>query len=99
MIAFSYQTVLRPALPYVYGLLDYREQRSLFQRIDTILTASSLEEEVIKLTIAEREINTRNATAARLERFAKYSVLALRSNIARTLTGLDQKRFRHPSCR
>jgi hypothetical protein len=76
MITFTYQPALRPALPCVYGPLDYREQRTLFQRIDSILSASGLEEEFITLTLAERKIDTGSATAARLERFAKYSVLA-----------------------
>lgn len=93
MIIFTYQPALRPALPCVYGPLDYREQRALFQRIDSILTASGLEEEFITLILAERGIDTHSATAVRLERFAKYSVLALRTNIARTLTGLDHRDF------
>ena len=91
MITFTYQPALRPALPCVYGPLDYREQRALFQRIDSILSASGLEEEFITLTLAERGIDTRIITAKHLERFAKYSVLALRTNIARSLTGLDHR--------
>ncbi len=55
------------------------------QRVDSILFASSLEEEFITLTLVERGIDTRSTTAERLERFAKHSVLALRTNIARTL--------------
>ena len=35
--SFTFQPVLRPALPCVYGPLDYREQRALFERIDGIL--------------------------------------------------------------
>lgn len=93
MITFSYQPALRPALPCVYGPLDYREQRALFQRIDSILSVSGLEEEFIALTLAERAVNIHSATAARLERFAKYSALALRTNIARNLTGLDHRDF------
>lgn len=93
MTTFTYQPALRPALPCVYGPLDYREQRTLFQRIDSILSASGLEEEFITLTLTERKIDTRSTTAARIERFAKYSVLALRTNIARNLTGLDHRDF------
>jgi hypothetical protein len=93
VFTFTYQPALRPALPCVYGPLDYREQRALFQRIDSILTASGLEEEIITLTLAERKIDTHAASAVRLERFAKYCVLALRSNIARNLTGLDHRDF------
>lgn len=90
---FSYQPALRPALPCVYGPLDYREQRALFERIDTILSVSGLEEEFIKLTLAERELGPKAISVVRLERFAKYSVLALRANLARTLTGLDHREF------
>jgi hypothetical protein len=93
VITFTYQPALRPALPCVYGPLDYREQRALFQNIDHILSASGLEEEFIALSLAGRKIDTRTATAARLQSFARYSVLALRSNIARTLTGLDHREF------
>jgi hypothetical protein len=93
VITFTYQPALRPALPCVYGPQDYREQRALFQHIDSVLSASGLEEEFIVLTLAERKIDTLAATATRLERFAKYSVLALRSNIARTLTGLDHREY------
>ena len=93
MITFTYQPALRPALPCVYGPLDYREQRALFQRIDSILSASGIEEQFITLMLAAREVDTHSATAARLERFAKYSVLALRTNIARNLTGLDHRDF------
>jgi len=93
VITFTYQPALRPALPCVYGPQDYREQRALFERIDSVLSASGLEEEFIVLTLAERKIDTLAATATRLERFAKYSVLALRSNIARTLTGLDHREY------
>jgi len=92
-MTFTYQPALRPALPCVYGPLDYREQRTLFHRIDSILSASGLEEEFITLTLTERGIDTHGTTAARLERFAKYSVLALRTNIARNLTGLDHRDF------
>jgi hypothetical protein len=93
VITFSYQPALRPALPCVYGPLDYREQRALFQRIDSILSASGLEEEFITLMLTERGIDIHSVTAAYLDRLAKYSVLALRTNIARTLTGLDHRDF------
>lgn len=92
-MTFTCQPALRPALPCVYGPLDYREQRALFERIDTVLSASGLEEQFIKLTLAERKTDACRITAKRLERFAKYSVLALRTNIARTLTGLDHRDF------
>jgi hypothetical protein len=93
VITFTYQPALRPALPCIYGPQDYREQRALFQRIDSILSASGLEQEFIALTLAERKLDIPAVSATRLERFVKYTVLALRSNIARTLTGLDHRDY------
>lgn len=93
MISFLYQPTLRPALPCIYGPLDYREQRAIFERIDSILSSSGIELEFISLMLVERKIDTQAATAKWLERFAKFSVLALRSNIARSLTGLDHREF------
>lgn len=93
MESITYQPALRPALPCVYGCLDYREQRAVYEKIDAILSASGLEQEFINLTVADRGFDTENATAKRLDRFARFSVLALRSNIARKLTGLDHREF------
>lgn len=90
---FTYQPALRPALPCVYGPLDYREQRALFERIDGILSASGLEQDFINLALADRKIDTDATSAKRLERFARFSVLALRANIARILTGLGHRDF------
>jgi hypothetical protein len=90
---FTYQPTLRPALPCVYGPLDYREQRALFQRIDAILSASGLEQDFINLALIDRNIDTDATSAKRLERFARFSVIALRSNIARILTGLAHRDF------
>lgn len=90
---FTYQPALRPALPCVYGPLDYREQRALFERIDGILSASGLEQDFINLALADRKIDIDATSAKRLERFARFSVLALRANIARILTGLGHRDF------
>ena len=43
--------------------------------------------------MADREFDTQTATAKQLDRFARFSALALRSNIARKLTGLDHREF------
>ncbi len=93
MFTFTYQPALRPALPCVYGPLDYREQRALFERIDLILSRSGLEQEFINLALADRQINSEKASAKFLGRFARMSVLALRSNIARKLIGLGHRDF------
>ena len=90
---FTYQPALRPALPCVYGPLDYRELRALFERVDSILSTSGLEHDFINLAMAEHKINIHTTSAKRLGRFARFSVLALRANIARNLTGLTHRDF------
>ncbi|MEI6396225.1 MAG: hypothetical protein WCT12_34615 [Verrucomicrobiota bacterium] len=93
MESITYQPALRPALPCVYGPLDYREQRAVYEKIDAILSASGLEQEFINLAVGDREFDTQAATGKRLARFARFSVLALRANIARNLTGLGHRDF------
>jgi hypothetical protein len=88
VITLTYQPALRPALPCVYGPLDYREQRVLFERIDSILTFSGLEGQSIALAATSRKFDIENATVKSQQSFAKISILALRSNIDRSLTGL-----------
>ena len=90
---FTYQPALRPALPCIYGSLDYREQRALFERIDVILSASGLEQDFINLALTDQKIDTTATSAKRLGRFARLSVLAFRANIARILTGLGHRDF------
>jgi hypothetical protein len=89
----TYQPALRPALPCVFGPLDYREQRSMFERIDAILHRSGLEQEVVNLAVVDQKIDPSAMSPRRLERFARWSVLALRANIARDLTGLSHREF------
>ena len=59
MEIIAYQPPLRPALPCIYGPLEYREQRALFERIDRILRVSGLEEEFIRLAARDRGVDTR----------------------------------------
>ena len=54
MATFTYQPTLLPALPCVYGPVDYREQRALFQRIDATLSTSGLEQDFINLALTDR---------------------------------------------
>ena len=89
----TYQPALRPALPCIYGPLEYREQRDLYERIDGILRTSGLEQEFINLAVPDRKFDVVTAGTKRVDRFARMSVLALRSNIARRLMGLDHREF------
>ena len=93
MQTITYQPALRPALPCIYGPLEYREQRDLYERIDGILKTSGLEQELINLAVPERAFDYETASVKRVDRFARMCVLALRSNIARKLTGLDHREF------
>lgn len=93
MFSFTYQPAFRPALPNVYGPLDYREQRFMFEHIDGILSASGLEQELINFMLTDRKIDEATTSAKRLERIYRYTVLAFRSNIARNLTGLGHREF------
>ena len=73
--------------------MDYREQHALLERVGAILSASGLEQEFINLALADRKIATDATRAKRSECFARFSVLALRANIARLLTGLGHRDF------
>jgi hypothetical protein len=75
------------------GPLDCREQRALFVNVDTILTSSGLEEEFIRIALADHGINSASMSTKRIARFARMSVLALRANIARKLTGFARREF------
>ncbi len=93
MPIITYQAPLRPALPCVYGPLEYREQRALFERLDAILSVSGLEEEFLALSFRDRGVDADALSAKHLDRFSRFSVLALRTNIARHITGLNHRDF------
>lgn len=85
----SYQPFLRPALPEVDGCKEYREERQLFIRIDELLRTFGLENDFIALCATHQKFTLKKATA----NFARNCVLALRSDIARHLKGLDHRDF------
>ena len=87
------QEPLRPALPCVYGPVEYREQRALFERIDKILGNSELEREFVALAMRDRGLDPARLSGKRLARFTRLSHLAFRSNLARHILGLDHRDF------
>lgn len=89
----AFQPLLRPALPTVYGPLDYRTQRALFERMDAILSASGLEGDFITAACADQNIDLTKLGARRRQRFARLSIICLRANIARSLLGLAHREF------
>ena len=90
---FAFQPVLRPALPTVFGPLEYHTQREIFERMDAILSASGLESEFITAAIANQKPDFAKRSAKRKQRFALFSIVCLRANIARSLLGLAHRDF------
>jgi len=67
--------------------------RALFERADGILSESKLDEEFLALAIRDQKIELAKMSAKEMERFARFTALALRSNIARRLSGLAHREF------
>ena len=82
----AFQPALRPALPCVYGPIEFHRQRALFQRMDEMINEAKLEEEFITLAVKEHGVDGK-----RVERFARYSGLAFRCNMAGMILGLDAR--------
>lgn len=92
-LIIAFQPALRPALPTVYGPLDYRQQRELVERFDRILSEARLDELFLQLALRDQGIDPLKRTARQNARFARFSALCLRANIARTLLGLSHREF------
>ena len=89
----AFQPALRPALPTVYGPLDYREQRDLIVRIDRILSEAKLDDAFLQAAIRDQGIDIAKRSAKQNGRFARFSALCLRANVARSLMGLAHREF------
>lgn len=79
------QLTLRPALPNVYGPLDYREQRAMFERMDEILNQSGLDIGWVQDWMEECNESSERKGAWRLTGF--------RCAVARRLTGMSLRDF------
>jgi hypothetical protein len=73
--------------------VEFREYREQIETIDRMLIEGGVEAAFIKVAQEENAAGLVGATAAQLRRFAQDSVLALRCNVARVLTGLDFRGF------
>jgi hypothetical protein len=89
----AYQPALRPALPCVYGPVEFREYRDRLVQIDALLLEGGIEAGFVQVAAAEHATALAGASAKTCERFARTSVLALRCNVARVLTGLSHREF------
>lgn len=89
----AYQPALRPALPCVYGPVDFRDYRDRLVTIDRMLVEGGIEAAFIQAVVAEDAAAWADASAAQLQQLARQSVLALRCNVARGITGLSFRDF------
>ena len=85
----AYQFPLRPALPCIYGPVEYREERDLYERIDALLHSSGIEREYVAAAFTQSGRDWSKATAAATDKFAMYASIGLRCAVARSLTGLS----------
>lgn len=89
----SYQPALRPALPCVYGPVDFHDYCDRLVTIDRMLVEGGVEAAFIQAAVAEDAAAWAAASAKRRQSFVRQSVLALRCNVARVLTGQTLRDF------
>ena len=89
----AYQPALRPALPCVYGPVEFRVFRDQLVQIDRLLNEGGLESAFVQSAAAEHATAMAEANAKAWRRFARTTALALRCNVARVLTGLSYRDF------
>ena len=85
----AYQFPLRPALPCIYGPLEYREERDLYERLDHLLCTTGIEAQYLAAAFAESGRDWSQATRKSIDRFALFASIGLRCAIARSTTGLS----------
>jgi hypothetical protein len=98
------QDELQPPVPTVLGSIDYRTWRQRLERIDEILRASRVEEAFVRLCLRRRlaEWKQRAEQDGQPDQgmcegdqvlFQRISSVALRTTVARTLTGDSLRNF------
>ena len=98
MTIILFQRELRPEIPNVYGTLDYRNFRDTLTKIDSLLSNSGLEQELLSQAM-DRYVTDNQIDAAKFYNgkdagfhYKKFRH-ALRCNIARHLTGESYRAF------
>jgi hypothetical protein len=89
----AFQPALRPALLPVLGSVDYQAHRMLFERIDSILTQSKLDDLFLQLALQDQAVDLKSVTPHQAAAFSQYSFVCLRACIARKLVGLSHRDF------
>ena len=72
---------------------EYREERTLFIRIDEILSNLGLEGEFITLAMEHQGLDLTKESTKEIENFCRNSILALRTNIARHFKRMGRREF------
>jgi hypothetical protein len=93
-----FQLEFRPAVPNIYGTLDYREFRDTLIKIDKIFTTSGLEHKLVTEAlgqyVSENKIdNSKSYNNKKILFYYQNLKYALRCNIARHLTGESYRMF------
>lgn len=89
----AYQPALRPALPCIYGPVEFRAFRDQLVQIDCFLNEGGLESAFVQSAAVEHAAALVGANAKVWQRFVRTTALALRCNVARVLTGLSYRDF------
>ena len=89
-----YQPPLRPALPCIYGPVEFRDYLKRLVEIDRMLVEGGVESAFIQSALNENAGQWEAAGVQKqLPRYMAQSALALRCNLARVLTGLSYRDF------
>ena len=92
--SIAFQPVLRPALPSVFNPpLEYRELRAQLERMDRILSEAKLDAVFLDFACKHQNIDLAKLSAKKALRFAAFTAMGLRANIARVFMGLAHRVF------
>ena len=87
------QEPLQPPVPTVLGPVDYRTWRQRLERIDEILNRSRVEEVFVRLIVQRRLARPEPLCDGDRLLLQRMAATALRTSIARTLTGDSYREF------
>jgi hypothetical protein len=85
-MTLALQLPLRPALPNIYGPVNFREQREIFRRIDQMLRVSGVDMDLVSGSLESRGIKP---TARKVA----WMLSGIRCAILRRLMGLSLRKF------
>ncbi len=98
MKILNVQYDMRPAIPHVYGNIDYKNFRETLIKLDEILCKGQLEDQLVSAAIDQWTISAEKPSAEFMNtnvysKLWRQHQFALRCNIARHLTGESFRQF------